>query len=141
MSNEMGPGVAIVMVRVLDISQLLKEHITDMMLESSRLAAELGFNENCFDMFGYVDEHDKAYLRLEARDDQLDNTPAGRKVLAGSYTTTYKEMTADFLRVWDAGYLCLAPKHEVELLVHAPAGAMMPLFLNAVAGWKQLDHF
>lgn len=140
MATETSPGNAVVMVRVLNISQLLKEYITDAIIDLSRKAALAGFNEDCFDVFGYVDDRDKAYLRMEARADQLLKAPAGRAILAGSYTTTYREMTADFLRAWDAGYLCLAPEGEIQLLVHAPAGPMYSHFLKAVEGWKQQEH-
>jgi hypothetical protein len=123
-------------VRVLDVSQLLKEHITDMILEANKRAALAGFNEECFDMFGYVDARDKAYLRLEARRDlPFGGTPS--TVLVGCHTMTYKEMTPDFLKAWDAGYVCWAPRSEVEVLVHAPSGPVLDMFKQAVEGWKQ----
>lgn len=124
------------LVRVLDISQLLKEHITDMILEASEKAARKGFNENVFDIFGYVDHRDLAYLRLEARPIHQQAAMHDKSILAGSYTTTYKEMTPDFLRVWDAGHVCLAPKGEMELLIAAPTIApQLPRYLDALDGW------
>lgn len=107
-------------VRVLHISQLFKEHITDTIIELSRKAAEKGFSEETFDIFGYVDERDVAYLRLESRpiEQQIDQGAAS--ILQGTYTTPYHEVTPDLLRAFDAGHLCLARRFEMELLLGAP---------------------
>ena len=108
------------MVRVLHISQLFKEHITDLLIELSRKAAEKGFSENAFAIFGYVDNRDTAYLRFEARsiEEQVDQSAGS--ILQGNYTTSYREVTPDHLRAFDAGHLCLAKRSEVETLVNAP---------------------
>ncbi|BDD79711.1 hypothetical protein [Burkholderia phage FLC9] len=127
-------------VRVLHISQLFKEHITDLMISLSRKAAEKGFSENVFDIFGYVDSRDVAYLRLEPRpiEEQIDL--GARSILQGIYTLPYREVTPELLRAFDAGHLCVAKRDEMELLVNAPGD--MPQyqrFLIVLEAWKQLN--
>lgn len=140
MAENQAAGDAVEMVRVLNISQLFKEHITDLIIELSEKAARQGFNEDAFDVFGYVDRRDTAYLRLEAR--PIERQPGTGSVLRGAYTTPFREVTADYLRAWDAGYLCIAPRNEIEMLVAAPSEfPQYPRFLTAVVGWKKQEHF
>jgi len=125
------------MVRVLNISQLFKEHLTDMIVEIHEKAARKGFNEDAFDVFGYVDERDTAFLRLEAKPIEQQIDAGAQSILRGAYTTPFRECTADHLKAFDAGYLCLAPRPEIELLVNAPGNfPMYQRFLNAVAQWQ-----
>jgi hypothetical protein len=125
-------------VRVLHISQLLKEHITDAIIELSRKAAEKGFSEEAFDIFGYVDHRDTAFLRMEARpiEQQIDH--GASSILQGAYTTPYRDVSPSLLQAFDAGHLCLARRDEIEVLVNAPGGfPQYPRYLLALEGWKQ----
>lgn len=127
------------LVRVLHISQLFKEHITDSIIELSRKAAEKRFSEDTFDIFGYVDHRDVAYLRFEARPIEQQIDQGASSILQGAYTTPYREVTPDLLRVFDAGHLCLAKHAEIELLVNAPGDyPQYPRYLLALEEWKHV---
>jgi hypothetical protein len=128
------------MVRVLHISQLFKEHITDLLIEMSRKAAEKGFSEDSFDIFGYVDNRDMAYLRFEARSIEQQVDQGAGSILQGNYTTPYREVTPDLLRAFDAGHLCLVKRPEIELLVNAPLEfRQYGRYLIALEEWRRIN--
>lgn len=130
--------IAMEMVRVLDISDQLKEHITDMIIEADKRAALARFNENLFDIFGYTDRHNRAILRLEAR----PHVPGDKLILTGTNVIVYPYVTPYFLDTFSAGYSCLAEEGEIELLVKAPKEVpQYARFLIALEGWKGQQYF
>lgn len=126
------------LVRVLHISQLFKEHIADSIIELSRKAAEKGFSEEVFDIFGFVDDRDTAYVRMEAKPIEQQIDLGASSILQGAYATPYREVTPDLLTAFDAGHLCLARRFEMELLVNAPGDMrQFPRYRIMVEQWKQ----
>jgi hypothetical protein len=126
------------LVRVLHVSQLFKEHLTDLILSVSRKAAVKGFSENVFDVFGYVDARDVAMLRLESRPIEQQVDEGAVSILSGAYTTPYREVTPNLLRAFDAGHLCVVKRAEIEILINAPGEyRQYPRFLHSLEEWKQ----